>query len=377
MRFLKFLIVFIAVLISANATSQIQPLSENAKVSVLTCGNGNELYSLFGHTAVRIFDPENNIDIVYNYGAFDFDTPNFVIRFSKGDLQYFVTSSTFQDFLYSYEFEKRSVVEQTIALTSEQKQLLFDTLSATLISNERFYTYKFIDRNCTTMVVDLLNGILGEKIIVKVDSTKVTYREVLYPYFDNHFYEQLGTSIIFGTKVDDLATTVFLPIELFNSIQKTTVAGRPLETSTRTWLKYDTEELPKSAWNNIYTYLAALLLIALINRNAANMMLFLIAGLIGTFFLFAGFYSFHEELANNYNALLFNPALLLLVVFFYTRNDLWFYRTALFCVLSIVIYLLFVVGKIYFLIVLPLILALIIILGRYILRYRKTRTVSS
>ena len=202
MRVLKLVLLFFALFPLANATSQTIQLSENAQVSVLTCGNGNELYSLFGHTAVRIFDPQTNTDLVYNYGAFDFATPNFVVRFSKGDLQYFVTSSTFQDFLYSYEYEERSVVEQSLDMTADQKQQLFAKLSATLISNDRFYTYKFIDRNCTTMVVDLLNEILGEKILTKVDAKDVTYREVLFPYFDNHFYEQLGTSIIFGTNSD-------------------------------------------------------------------------------------------------------------------------------------------------------------------------------
>src|SRR6476620_7089444 len=73
------------------------PLSEGAKVSVLTCGTGNEVYSLFGHTAIRIKDPARHLDMVYNYGAFDFEAPNFVLRFSKGDLQYFVTAEDFMD----------------------------------------------------------------------------------------------------------------------------------------------------------------------------------------------------------------------------------------------------------------------------------------
>ncbi len=376
MRFIKLLLLFFALVPLANAKSQNLKLSDKAQVSVLTCGNGNELYSLFGHTAVRIYDAATNLDIVYNYGAFDFATPNFVVRFSKGDLQYFVTSSTFEDFLYSYEYEQRSVVEQTIVMTAAQKQLLFDTLSATLVSNDRFYTYKFIDRNCTTMVVDLLNGILGEKVLTKVGSTDVTYREVLYPYFDNHFYEQLGTSIIFGTKVDERAEKVFLPIELYNSVHVAKVDGNPLEKSSRNWLKYDNEKAPMSWWNNVYSYLAALILIIVANKNPLNMIFFLIAGLIGTFFLFAGFYSFHGELANNYNALLFNPALLLLVLFFYAKKDLWFYRTAIFCVVSIAIYLLFVIGKIYILIVLPLVLALLIILILYILKFRKNGVIS-
>lgn len=376
MRLLKLFLLFFTLISLANAKSQTLQLSENAQVSVLTCGNGNELYSLFGHTAVRIFDPQTNIDIVYNYGAFDFATPNFVVRFSKGDLQYFVTSSSFEDFLYSYEYEERSVVEQTIALSASQKQQLFDKLSATLLSNDRFYTYKFIDRNCTTMVVDLLNGIVGKNILKKVDPDDSTYRDVLYPYFDNHFYEQLGTSIIFGTKVDHYAEKVFLPVELFNSVHKATIDNEPLEKSSRTWLKYDNEQVPTSWWNNIYTYLTALVLLIVFNKNGANMMFFLITGLIGTFFLFAGFYSFHGELANNYNALLFNPALLLVVLFFYTKQDLWFYKSAIFCVASIAVYLLFIIGKVYFLIVLPLVVSMTIILIRYILRFRKLRSIS-
>lgn len=329
------------------------------------------MYSLFGHTAIRIYDASQNIDIVYNYGAFDFDTPNFVARFSKGDLQYFVTSGSFQDFLYSYEYEQRSVVEQTIEMTPQQKQLLFETLSATLISEDRFYTYKFIDRNCTTMVADLLNQILGENTIKKVDRTDVTFREVLYPYFDNHFYEQLGTSIIFGSKVDQKADKVFLPSELYNSIEQAKVSGAPLQKSTRTWLKY--EQPTTFSWiNSVYSYLVLLIALILFRNNTANMMFFLIAGLIGTFFLFAGFYSFHGELANNYNALLFNPALLAVFACFYLKSDVWLYRMAIFCIASIVVYLPFVIGKVHFLIVLPLIITLLILLSRYVIGYHKT-----
>lgn len=363
------------VLSSANAIGQNVQLSNTAQVSVLTCGTGNELYSLFGHTAIRISDATQNLDIVYNYGAFDFDTPNFVVRFSKGDLQYFVTSSTFQDFLYTYEYEQRSVFEQNLNLSAVQKQQLFDQLSATLISDDRFYTYKFIDRNCTTMVVDLVNEILGSNVITKVDPTDVTYREVLYPYFDNHFYEQLGTSIIFGTKVDQKATKIFLPIELYNSIEKTNYEQQPLQKASRTWLSYDNEKQPQSWWNNVYTYIAALLILVIANRNTANMIFFTIAGLVGTFFMFAGIYSFHGELSNNYNALLFNPALLILVITFYLRKDLWFYRVAIFCMASITIYLLLMIGKIHFLIVLPLVIALLIIIGRYVIGYAKIKKI--
>ena len=139
MKRLKILLFF---LLSITAAGQSFPLSEKASVSVITCGTGLEVYSLFGHTAIRIKDPERNVDIVYNYGAFDFRTPNFALKFVKGDMQYFVTSSSFNDFMAQYDYEKRSVAEQVLVIPQEKKQQLFEELNSVLFSDKRFYTYK-------------------------------------------------------------------------------------------------------------------------------------------------------------------------------------------------------------------------------------------
>ena len=142
--------IFLLLLVFSFATTaigQILPLSENTEVSILTCGTGSEIYSLFGHTAIRIKDTENQIDEVYNYGTFDFSTPNFYLKFVKGDLQYLETSCTFEEFFQEYLYEKRSVEEQVLNISTKQKQALFDYLNASLQSEERFYTYKFIDKN--------------------------------------------------------------------------------------------------------------------------------------------------------------------------------------------------------------------------------------
>jgi len=91
-------------LLSINLSfSQNMVLSKNARVSVITCETGNESYSLFGHTAIRIADPDNHLDQVYNYGAFDFATPNFVLKFIKGDLQYFIIAHDFSDFMNQFD----------------------------------------------------------------------------------------------------------------------------------------------------------------------------------------------------------------------------------------------------------------------------------
>lgn len=314
------ILLFFVILCGISTSAQLLPLSPNATVSVLTCASGNESYSLFGHTALRITDPSQSLDFVYNYGAFDFSTPNFVAQFAKGDLQYFVVAHSYFDFINQYQYEGRSVYEQKLRISTPLKQRLFDQLNNTLQSEERFYTYKFIDRNCTTKVVDLLNDALGAKVITKTKATDATYRSVLFPYFNHHFYEQLGTSIIFGTKVDEKATTLFLPFELIESLKVTKFKQQALSEPAVSLLTI-APITPHSWWNNAYTYGAFLLLLLVFCKKRSVMLAFLtLMGILGLFFVFMSFYSLHPELANNYNVLLFNPALLLLVFFVVKKN---------------------------------------------------------
>ena len=350
--------------------SQNLPLSKDAKISVLTCGLGNETYSYFGHTAIRVADPANNIDLVYNYGAFDFATPNFVMKFAKGDLKYFVVVHPFADFMNEYNYEKRSVFEQELLISQESKQKLFDNLNTTLLSEDRYYTYKFIDKNCTSMVVDIINKSLNGNIIVKKGSTDITYRSILFPYFDGHFYDKLGTSIIFGTKVDQLGTKIFLPFELKDSLEKTTFQNHPLAAKSQTLLSFE-KETPKSWWNNVYTYLFILAFVVFAHNKIVDKIYLLILSLMGIFFVVVGIYSFHQELAMNYNVLLFSPLLLILIFLSILKNKRWTYRFAVLHVIFLIVYALFIINKAYFLIVLPMIITSGFVLVRVAIRNKK------
>ena len=345
-------------------------LSKNAQASVITCDTGNESYSLFGHTAIRITDLENNLDVVYNYGAFDFRTPNFVAKFAKGDLQYFAVANTFSDFMSQYTYEQRSVFEQELLIPLAYKQNLFDNLTAVLSSNESYYTYKFIDKNCTSMVVDILNKTLGSKIITKKLDTDKTYRSILFPYFDNFFYEKLGTSIIFGTKVDDYSNHIFLPFELLKSLQQTRFKNQLLCKESKNLLVYKKQAL-NSWWDNIYTYLIFLGLVLILNKKYIDTFYLLIMGLLGVFFSSVGFYSFHQELANNYNVLLFNPTLLILLYFILVKNKKWSINLAVFNIISIGVYLIIMINKAHLLIVFPLMLTNTFVLAKIIFKNSK------
>ena len=355
-----FLLLFIFV--SASFNAQQMPLSKAAKISILTCEKGNELYSLFGHTAIRVKDEASNLDIVYNYGTFDFRTENFYLKFIKGNLQYFVSAYPYSDFYEEYVQENRSIYEQVLRISAPQKQQLFDALNTTLFSDEKYYTYKFIDRNCTTMVVDKVNETLGEKCVVKTTNLDQTYREILFPYLETHFYENLGINIIFGEKVDRKGEILFLPDEFMESLKTAKSNQLLLAENPITLLQSQKIIFPKSLWNNYYTFCIALILLVVSRKKWLYSVYFIFTGLLGIFLLSVGFYSFHEELLFNYNSLLFNPSLLFVVYFFYINNLKWLKYSVLFNFLCLFIYLILLFNKPNFTQFIPMILSSIVIL---------------
>jgi hypothetical protein len=341
------------ILFSLIEFSQAQQLSPDVQVSVFTCDRGDQLYSTFGHTALRIKDPNNALDVVYNYGYFDFSTENFYFKFVKGDLQYFVKVTSYEDFVFEYRLDRREVIEQTLNLPLAKKQQLFEALNKSLNSNERFYIYKFIDRNCTTMITNKINDLYGSHAIQKVDDKTISYRTLLYPYFDNFFWYKLGINIVFGAKTDTDATQLFLPVELLHSLDKATFDGKPLVTKKETIVQGAPIESRFSFFNSIYVICVALLILMLINNKALFKSYLFICGIFGLFLCLIGLYSLHQELLWNYNALLFNPLLLLIP---FAKNN--FFKKLLFSsLILLLIYLIIMVNKPHLFIMLPFILA--------------------
>lgn len=347
--------------------SQQSIITENTKFSILTVDVADEAHSLYGHTALRIQDFSSNIDFIYNYGMFDFRTDNFVLKFVKGDLQYYAAAYPYADFEYSYQVENRSIYEQTLVLSLAEKQLLFEKLNASLSDKDKFYTYKFIDRNCTTKVIDIVNDVLKNKPIVKKNVDSKTYRDVLYPYADNHFYQKLGINIIFGQKVDNQATLMFLPLDLMDNLNHTIYKGKPIVSETKTLFKAN-RAASYSFLDSIYSLIALLLIFVVLNKKTTNIIYFLFLGLIGLLFSAIGLYSFHKELLWNYNVLLFNPLLLLLVFFIIRNNTKLIMKLSWICLFFIGIYTVYMLNKVHFLIVLPIVIATSVLLLRLALK---------
>ena len=356
--FLLFLIFYGSIFYSQN-----NKLSTQSKVSVFTCGRGEELYTAFGHTAIRIQDPVNHLDIVYNYGAFDFRTSNFYLKFVKGDLQYFINATTYNDFIDEYSYTNRQVIEQTLNFSLQKKQILFDKLNQSLFSEDKYYTYKFIDRNCTTMVADKINEALGVKLIQKVPNTSDnTYREILYPYFENHFYYKLGINIIFGSRVDQEAKQLFLPIELMNSLDRIEISGKKLVEKKEVLIKGNSEKSDFSFFYSIYCVIPVLLLLLFLNNKKIVIIYLFVLGLLGLFLSLVGLYSLHKELLWNYNILLFNPLFLILPFL----KNMWYKRILIILLIQMGIYLFIIITKPHFILMLPFILSTTYILVSFL-----------
>lgn len=348
-------ILFLLLFITAHLSfSQNALLSANAKISIFTCGNGEELYTTFGHTAIRIKDESSQLDVVFNYGQFDFREGNFYLKFIKGNLQYCIGVASYQDFIYEYQYENREVVEQTLRLTQNQKQQLFDALLASQYSpQESHYTYKFINRNCTTMVVEKINAVLGKPLVNKVDDKTISYREVLYPEFQNYFWYKLGINVIFGSKVDTKSEKLFLPYELLNSLDKLKINGESIVEKKEIVVKDNQPEIRFSFLNSIYFVSLLLLFLFFINRNLITNAYFIAAGLLGIFLCLVGLYSLHEELLWNYNALCFNPLLVALPIL---KNKKILKITTTTCLIMLLSYFLFMLNKSHLLLMSPFIL---------------------
>lgn len=159
-------------------------LSDSARISLITVDPGAETYSMFGHSALRVFDPANRLDRCYNYGTFDFDQPNFLLKFCRGKLLYFLDIESYRGFEYGNLSDRRAMHEQWLNLQPARKQRLFELLTVNARAENRSYKYDFFYDNCATRIRDIVQ----ESYLYEFayDSSQLslgtTMRQLLRPY---------------------------------------------------------------------------------------------------------------------------------------------------------------------------------------------------
>lgn len=361
---IKKLLTTLVLLQSFYSFSQIPNLSDKAIFSILTVDVAEESHTLYGHTALRIKDSIAGFDVVYNYGMFDFTTPNFLLKFTKGDLQYYAAVYPYSQFEYSYQVENRSIYEQKLDLTQTEKQELFKRLNQSVFSEEKFYTYKFIDRNCTTKVIDILNDVLKDKPIQSNLHKNESYREVLYNYQKDLFYLNFGINVIFGHRPDEQAKVLFLPLDLMKVLETCKHNGKPLAQNPETLFTAEKSEQNFSFFNSLFPLSIILLVIVVLNKKWLTNIYLSVLSVIGLFLFAVSLYSEHREVLWNYNILLFNPLYIVFVYHNIKNNTASLRKWGLICLSILAVYTLYMFTKIHLTIVGPIIISTGVILVR-------------
>jgi Domain of unknown function (DUF4105) len=179
-------------------------LSDSAYISLWTVEPGNELYSIFGHSAIQVRDVAKNVNKVYNYGTFDFETPNFYGKFMRGQLPYYLNIEPYRYFEASNLREYRTMTEQVLNLDNGQRQRLFDLLETNARDENKFYHYEFFYDNCATRIRDIFQETMFHSI--NWDSTHMrkdmTMRKLLHEQLVTMPWSEFGIDLVLGTPCD-------------------------------------------------------------------------------------------------------------------------------------------------------------------------------
>lgn len=229
----KFLCLITALLFAHGLSAQqLQvTLGDSAFASVITCGPGNDFYTTFGHSALRICDSSLNLDVVYNYGVFDFNTPHFYWKFTCGNLNYCLARTSFANFMWEYAYEGRAVWEQRLRLTTQELNNLMVMLETNYLPQYRYYRYDLLRDNCATRVRDMVNGCLSHRTIFTPHQVPdaCSYRDLLHQAMTpNLLWWQLGVDMLLGQRCDrpcDNMEYMFSPLEMKAQLDTTCIVG--------------------------------------------------------------------------------------------------------------------------------------------------------
>lgn len=325
--FLKILFVG-GLLLSLSASAQTTP-SSKLRLSILTCAAGEDIYTAWGHTALRIIDSSQNLDVVFNFGTFNFEEPYFITKFIKGSLNYFISENYYRDFIVEYQTEGRDIKEQVLNLTDSQKIKWYAALRLNNTEENKYYLYNFIDDNCTTRIKQgLFNFSSVKPVAIEVKS----YREqiVKAPYEVGIPWIGLGIDLLLGAYSDqkpDEYKAGFLPELLFIQVSHI----RKLVTGNNTY-HFTTQKntLPNknSPFFIVLFFLLFYILVSKINSlwtvriaKLLDIFLLLVFTVGGSLMFYMSFISLHTACYQNFNLMWMHPLYLIaLVLYFIPKN---------------------------------------------------------
>lgn len=334
MRHLALVIMLIASIINISAHES------DTLVSLVTCYPGHDIYELEGHTAIRVRTDDMH-DVAIHWGLFDFDAPNFVYRFVKGETDYMCGMMPWRYFVESYRMHGRRVEEQVLELDPIQKRHIIDILQQNLLPHNRVYRYNYVKDNCATRPMQIIRAATGDSLhtgpcLFDTWSAPTSFRDVMRFYHKNYPWYQFGIDLALGAGIDyplKPSEYAFAPLLLEQMINGATIHGRHIARPARTVVDFPADNAVQepTPWYltpiTVCWCIFILLLWATIRDRRrrqvtkwVDSLYFGIIGLTGLLLTFLMFVSVHEATSPNYLYLWLNPSGLIPVVFIWLKN---------------------------------------------------------
>ena len=278
--------------------AQTPPDTSHLRISLVTCSAGADLYSIFGHTGIRVIDSTRNADMVFNYGTFDDSDPYFYLKFTRGIMRYSLSVWPYPNFMEEYKDEHRGVTEQVLALNGGEKKRLLDAMMLNAREENRYYDYRFHTDNCTTRARDMVSKNTDTPVHFNnmLPEHRPSFRQLIHNSLDKggQYWNKLAIDLLLGAHLDATVTNeqaMFLPDYLAKGFDSATLGSHPLVSET-VYLLPAAPLQKADGWFTPMVFFGVLLLIGIAlcfipGRRAARLLrifditLFLATGLMG------------------------------------------------------------------------------------------------
>ncbi|WP_373521401.1 DUF4105 domain-containing protein [Aquiflexum sp.] len=312
--------------------------AQDYQISLLTCDPGDELYSAFGHSAIRVFDRSNGQDLVFNYGTFDFNVPFFYVKFTQRTLDYMLSLTTYDRFLVEYNYNQRGVREQVLDLSPNQINKMVEFLQINYLPANRFYRYDFFYDNCATRIRDAMEEVLGDQLDWNEDllAEEKTFRNLIDEYVYRLAWADFGIDLALGSVIDIDAKErekQFLPDYMEAAFGRAMIVGdgptRPLVKENNVVMEFP----ERSSELDLFNPYALWWLFAIISMvltyigfkrkklfKGFDIAFFSVLGLLGLLIVLLWFFTFHSQTKYNWNILWAFPGHLILAVALLKNN---------------------------------------------------------
>jgi hypothetical protein len=368
-------------------TAQVN-LSVYSEISVVTAGPGKELYEKFGHTALRIKDPVLNLDLIYNYGVFDFNAPNFYSNFAAGKMYYLLDRYDFKYFLASYKRDKRWLKQQVLNLNQAEKQQFFNYLENNARPENATYLYDPFFDNCATKIRDISKVILKDVVTLTSDSIEnnKTLRTLMNQEINWNTWGNFGINLIAGTILDvkrNQLEYTYLPDYIFKTFNNGKIKRElqmiNLVKREDVLLDFDESYNTTNLLSPLYLFIFLLFIVIFItfkdvkNNHRTKILDFILlftTGIVGLILTYLWLFSSHSTAPKNFNILwAFLPNLMVAFFMLKTSTQKWLqkYVFMLLIFLSILPFLWFSEIQVFPVAAIPL---LLLLFTRYLFLYK-------